>query len=397
MTMTPMRRAGALAATFALAAGTLAATATTATAAPTGILTGKITQPGGAGVPGTFVQLFQENGPGSADDVSRAAITGPDGTFAQSVPPGAFQVTVSDDCGVFADVASTASIVAGAESTFNAAFVAANASPVTDVCARIEPKVVGLAQVGVPLTVTPGAFAQAVTASYQWRADGEVIPGATGSTFVPTADNVGDRIRVEYVASSTGLSSYNDFLGPDDLVKRGDFVFSNGPAVVGLPILGKTLTASVGALAPGAATSFQWLRNGAPIAGATASTYRVSSADYQRNLSAVITYKTFGYATVVRTVDAAFAAKKSAKLSTKISAGTKKATVTVKVRPSASKKLKGKITISENGKVLKRVSIKSASTKVTVSGLKKGKHKLTVVYEGRKYAAGTTKSVRIKK
>lgn len=399
MNLTPFRRAGAVAAALALAAGVLAATTTSAHAAgPRGILVGTVTQPGGALVGGVSIRLVQENSAETIEDDVTSYVWAEDGNILGAAAAGTYRVLVEDYCSVYEDIDSTVTVTANVEQAFNVAFTTAVSPAPTDVCARVNPEISGLPQVGVPLTVSPGQYSQAgVSLTYQWfDNDSQAIVGQTGPTYVPTTGDVGGWPYVVVKATNgTQTRSYEAYT--DTAVKRGDHVFASGPAVLGLPIVGQTLTASAGALVPGAAVTYQWFRNGVAIAGQTTPKYKLVKADYSKKLSAVITYKTFGYATVVRSVAAQYAVKNKAKVSTKVATGKKKATLTIKVSPKASKKAQGKITISENGKVLKRVSIKSKSVKVTVSKLKKGKHKLTILYEGRKAAGTVTKTVRIKK
>lgn len=68
--------------------------------------------------------------------------------------------------------------------------------------ALVAPVIQGIAQVGVPLTLDPGIWAGALEYEYQWQADGVDIAGATGSSYVPSADDVGAEITVEVVASN---------------------------------------------------------------------------------------------------------------------------------------------------------------------------------------------------
>ncbi|MCD9200001.1 carboxypeptidase-like regulatory domain-containing protein [Aeromicrobium wangtongii] len=402
MKLTSMRRVGALVATMALASGALAATATSAHAVPgpTGVVTGTVLNPAGAAVPGAYVS-FRKGGdtPEAGDDFNQYAYVEDNGTFTQALPPGTYSVNVYDDCEIYEGVSTTIAVAANVEQGLNPQFTTQVSPLPTSICARVYPEVTGVAQVGKPLAVSSGTYAQAVTSvTYQWRTgygDQGIIPGATSPTYVPTANELGNIFAEVKVTSATDSRSYEAY--PEDSVKRGDYLFRSQPKVLGLPVLGKTIAASPGSVAPGASVSYQWFSNGKALAGQTARTHRVSKADYQKKLSAVITYKTYGYGTITRTVKAPFAAKKKAKLSAKVTTGKKQATFTIKISPSASKKAKGKITISENGKTLKRVSVKSGTVKVKVSKLKKGKHKLTVVYEGKKNAAGTSKTVRIKK
>jgi hypothetical protein len=71
------------------------------------------------------------------------------------------------------------------------------------------------------------------------------------------------------------------------------------PYVAGTPTFGSTLTADAGAWTPpGVTTATQWLRDGAPVAGATASTYRLGLADVGHRLSVRVTAHKAGLADV---------------------------------------------------------------------------------------------------
>ncbi|KRE59418.1 hypothetical protein ASG92_22595 [Arthrobacter sp. Soil736] len=68
------------------------------------------------------------------------------------------------------------------------------------------------------------------------------------------------------------------------------------PSVRGLPFVGRTLSGSVGTwrVAP-TRYSYQWLRNGIAIKGATGSTYRLTTADKGRKVSVRIVAARAGY------------------------------------------------------------------------------------------------------
>lgn len=63
------------------------------------------------------------------------------------------------------------------------------------------------------------------------------------------------------------------------------------PAITGTATVGQTLTASTGTWTgdPTITYTRQWLRDGSPIAGATASTYVLVSADQTRKVSVTVT------------------------------------------------------------------------------------------------------------
>ncbi|UUK67173.1 hypothetical protein LRE50_12365 [Clavibacter sepedonicus] len=99
--------------------------------------------------------------------------------------------------------------------------------------------------------------------------------------------------KATYTASWSGLAAGNSYVG---LVSYGGTAATTivdvstpaasaaptattAPAITGTPDVGRTLTASTGAWAPqGVTLATQWLSNGTPIAGATGSTFRVTSA-----------------------------------------------------------------------------------------------------------------------
>jgi endo-1,4-beta-xylanase len=71
------------------------------------------------------------------------------------------------------------------------------------------------------------------------------------------------------------------------------------PVVTGTAVVGKTLTVS--GLPSGTSLSFQWLRNGSPIAGADDPTYLVGASDAGKRLSVRVTSVLDGYADRVET------------------------------------------------------------------------------------------------
>ncbi|WP_166163109.1 phage tail tube protein [Chelativorans oligotrophicus] len=73
--------------------------------------------------------------------------------------------------------------------------------------------IAGTAQVGAPLTVDPGVWAGALDLAIKWQKDNAGdgnfadIAGATGTAYVPVADDVGDEIRVSITGSNDDFST----------------------------------------------------------------------------------------------------------------------------------------------------------------------------------------------
>ncbi|WP_166390958.1 amidase family protein [Nocardioides ochotonae] len=102
---------------------------------------------------------------------------------------------------------------------------------------------------------------------------------------------------VEQVSTELAETSATD-LGSADLAVEGAApVATTDPRIAGKPAVGKLLTATPGAWdVAGARFSYEWLRAGTPIPGATARSYRVRPADAGRRLAVRVTASRAGHA-----------------------------------------------------------------------------------------------------
>jgi len=70
------------------------------------------------------------------------------------------------------------------------------------------------------------------------------------------------------------------------------------PLITGTPKVGRTLTVKVGAWTPVVyLRTYQWKRNGLPIAGATDSSYKITAKDAGKTLSISVTGRKSGFLT----------------------------------------------------------------------------------------------------
>jgi hypothetical protein len=79
------------------------------------------------------------------------------------------------------------------------------------------------------------------------------------------------------------------------------FAKSPAPAIKGKAKVGKTLRVKAKAWSPTPRLSYQWLRSGKKIAGATKATYTLRKADLGKRISVKVTAKRAGFATTIRT------------------------------------------------------------------------------------------------
>lgn len=134
------------------------------------------------------------------------------------------------------------------------------------------------------------------TISYQWKADGATIAGATSATLVLSQAQVGKVI--------TAVASYTDGGGAAESVTSSATTavanINDAPTgavtITGVATQGQTLTAGNSLADPDGlgAISYQWKAGGAVIAGATASTYVLTQAEVGKAITVVASY-TDGY------------------------------------------------------------------------------------------------------
>jgi hypothetical protein len=163
------------------------------------------------------------------------------------------------------------------------------------------PTISGTAKVGQKLTAVTGTWGPApVSLRYQWLRDGSAIAGATKSTYTLTAADGGDRVSVRVTGTKTGYTtasrtSASKVVAPGTLTAKT--VTFSGPAKVG-----QKLTAKTGTWGPAPVKlSYQWLRDGKAIKGATKSTHTLTAGDRGHRISVRITGTKTGYTTTSKT------------------------------------------------------------------------------------------------
>ena len=130
------------------------------------------------------------------------------------------------------------------------------------------------------------------TISYQWKANGSAITGATGTTYTLGQADVGKTISV--------TASYTDGQGTTEAITSSATTavanVNDAPTgavtITGTATQGQTLTAAnTLADVDGLGTvSYQWLRGGVAITGATGSTYTLTSSDVGKAIGVQASY-----------------------------------------------------------------------------------------------------------
>ncbi len=162
----------------------------------------------------------------------------------------------------------------------------------------------GTLTVGSKVTLTRDPWYDRVDSDVQWLRDGARIDGAYGWSYVLTRADAGTKLSVSVSPTATG-GMYQTLNASARVA--GLPLISATPTIAGTVKGGNVLTVKRGTWSWGTAFTYRWLRNGVPISGATASTYKVRTADKGNKITVRVTGSRFGYTTVSRTSGARIA------------------------------------------------------------------------------------------
>jgi hypothetical protein len=212
-------------------------------------------------------------------------------------------ILTGDDVGSRVRVVVTTSNSSGS-GTANSALTAVVQGPATPPANTAPPTISGTAQDGQILTASPGTWTgtQPIIYTYQWQrcdsngANCNPIAGATSTTYTVVNADVGGTITV-VVQASNAAGNASAPSSHTAIVQAVPPAVSTEPTVSGLAQEGQTLTA-----APGAWTgttpityAYQWEscepsgNDCGPIAGATATTYGVTTTEVSTTLRVLVT------------------------------------------------------------------------------------------------------------
>ncbi len=163
----------------------------------------------------------------------------------------------------------------------------------------LDPVVSGSTAVGGTLTATIGTWSPKPTVvTYQWMRNTTPIQGATESTYSPTAADVGEQIWVSVTAKRLG---YELTTRTSEPIIVANTLTAATPTIGGTSAVGQTLTAIPGNWTAGTKFTYQWLRDGKAISGATKSTYEIAVADAGKKVTVKVTGTKSGHTTTSKT------------------------------------------------------------------------------------------------
>jgi hypothetical protein len=151
-----------------------------------------------------------------------------------------------------------------------------------------EPSISGAATVGQLLTCEKGFWRGSPTFAYQWFSNGAEIVGATSSEYTTVGADEGTAIQCRVSGTSAGMTTVA--FSSRRLIEALAPTATAAPEVSNVtdpgesPEVGDELSCAPGTWSNSPTFAYQWLRNGAEIGAATASTHTVVAEDQEKIL-----------------------------------------------------------------------------------------------------------------
>jgi surface antigen len=161
-----------------------------------------------------------------------------------------------------------------------------------------RPAIAGDPTVGEELTARTGSWTPGSTVRVQWLADGEPIPGATGTTLTPSPALRRARLSVRVEATARGYLPGTATSVPSDRVGPGTLAPTARPQVTGEARVDKTLELTQATWSPVPdSVRIAWYADGEPIPGATGTRLRLGQELYRKRITVTQTARSDGYRT----------------------------------------------------------------------------------------------------
>ncbi|ROR90441.1 Ig-like domain repeat protein [Nocardioides aurantiacus] len=247
----------------------------------------------------------------------------------------------------------------------------------------------GTATVGTTVSGSATWQETGVTTAYQWLVGGVAVSGATTPSFVVRTADAGKTVQLRATGTRAGYSPTT--VTSNALTATGNerLVATGAAKVSGIAKVGYRLTANPGTWTRSPSFTYQWLRDGVAVTGATSTSYLLGGADAGRLISVRVTAKRVGYLDGTSTSTGMRVAKAASRSTFTLADRTIRRTtyprayVTVTAPTGAA--ISGTVSVYDGTRRIKYVSIASSArgkVTITVPRLSRGTHYLSVGYGG---------------
>lgn len=163
----------------------------------------------------------------------------------------------------------------------------------------VIPLISGHLNLGSELSVGTRSYTNGGVAAFQWYRNGTAIPGATANKYTTGEADRGRVITVKVVATAAGFLTSTATSAPTQKLATNEQQGATTAPTMTKDAPTVTFTAAPGVTETGVKAAYQWYRGTAAISKATKSTYKVTSADYGKDIKVRVTTTKADYTTVV--------------------------------------------------------------------------------------------------
>jgi surface antigen len=245
------------------------------------------------------------------------------------------------------------------------------------------PTIQGTPEVGTTLTLTPSSWSpQPARTVTQWYADEQPLPGATGATLTLAREHLGKRISARVVASKKGYRKSRSTAAETTPVLAEPVRIVKPSRLTGSPVVGERLTVRPGRVRPrDASATYQWLREGRPIAKATNRTYTVRRGDLGRGLSVEVTLKRRKFRAATETIALPSTVTVVPEVRVRSDATRRRVAVDIRVRAPGAPRPAGAITVSVGRRTVEGQLV-DGTARLVLRDLRPGTKPVVVRYAG---------------
>ena len=183
---------------------------------------------------------------------------------------------------------------------------------------------------------------------------------------------VGKAIRVEVTATKTGYTAVKALSPATDKVAPGQLPAMDPPSLTGQAEPGAALR--LGAIKTDAKVTrtIRWVRGSKRVPGATAPTYKLSTADLGHRVRAVVILNRPGYAQMVLHTPWTRVVRTAPVIRLSTTPGHKRLTFRATVHGRGTTDVNGLIRVRSHGKLIREVRLRHGVASATLTGLKPG-------------------------
>lgn len=162
-----------------------------------------------------------------------------------------------------------------------------------------KPSIVGVPKVGTKVSAKFSSWLSGSSYTYQWNVGGVAKPGASNSSYIPDAEDVGKNLTLT-LCGRKDLYEEKCLTSSEITIAPGTLAVPSTLSLLGTAKVGSTMSVKPVPLPSSSMVSYVWRRDGVAIPNSDSSSYLVTALDRGKKISVQLTVITKGYLDIVR-------------------------------------------------------------------------------------------------